>query len=48
MSLQDPTNEREIHQRNIHDMQQQLQEAYKRIQALSNEVNSLKKQLKDK
>jgi len=48
MSLQDPTNEREIHQRNIHDMQQQLQEAYKRINALNTEVDNLKKKLKDK
>tara|TARA_X000000368_G_scaffold302553_1_gene241118 strand:- start:1485 stop:1631 length:147 start_codon:yes stop_codon:yes gene_type:complete len=48
MSLQDPTNEREIHQRNIRDMQEQLQEAYKRINALNNEIEQLKTELKDK
>ena len=42
MSLQDPTNEREIHQRNIRDMQEQLQQAYKRINALNNEIAQLK------
>jgi len=39
----DLTNEREIHQRNIRDMQQQLQEAYKRISELNEEILRLKK-----
>ena len=47
MSIQDPVNERDIHQRNIHDLQKQLQEAYVRINALSAEVTELKQRIKD-
>ncbi len=47
MSIHDPVNERDIHQRNIHDLQSQLQEAYVRINALNNEVNQLKQRIKD-
>ncbi len=47
MSMHDPVNERDIHQRNIHDLQSQLQEAYMRINALNKEVNELKQRIKD-
>jgi uncharacterized small protein (DUF1192 family) len=48
MSLNNPTNEREMNQRNIRDLQHQLHEAYKRITALNNEINNLQIQLDKK
>ncbi len=45
MSIHDPVNERDIHQRNIHDLQRQLQEAYVRISALSSEITELKQKI---
>lgn len=48
MSLDNPTNERDMHLRNIHDLQKQLQEAFKRISALNYENNQLKEQLNKK
>ena len=47
MSLNDPVNEREMHQRNVRDMQKQLQEAYMRINVLSTEVAQLKQRIKN-
>ena len=47
MSMHDPVNERDIHQRNIHDLQSQLQEAYMRINALNKEITELKQRIKD-
>ena len=47
MSIHDPVSERDIHQRNIPDLQKQLQEAYVRINALSAEVTELKQRIKD-
>lgn len=47
MSIQDPVNERDIHQRNIQDLQSQLHEAYKRITDLNKEVTELKQRIKD-
>jgi len=47
MSIQDPVNERDIHKRNIHDLQSQLHEAYKRITDLNKEVTELKQRIKD-
>ena len=47
MSIHDPVNERDIHQRNIHDLQSQLHEAYIRIQALNSEITELKQRIKD-
>lgn len=47
MSIHDPVNERDIHQRNIHDLQSQLQDAYIRIQALNSEITELKQRIKD-
>ena len=39
--------EREIHQKNIRDLQAQLQEAYVRINALNQEITELQKRIKD-
>lgn len=47
MSLNDPVNEIEMHQRNVRDMQKQLQEAYMRINVLSTEVAQLKQRIKN-
>ncbi len=48
MSLDNPTNERDMYLRNIHDLQEQLQTAFKRISALNYENNQLKEQLNKK